>query len=60
MNLIPLFLAIIMLVLFIKDGFIVPVRLKKQGKLPPSRQLALVLVEIAFLSFFLVLFARIK
>jgi len=58
MKLIPLFLAIIMLVLFIKDGFIVPVRLKKQGKLPPSRQLALVLVEIAFLSFFLVLFAR--
>jgi hypothetical protein len=26
--------------------------------MPPPRQLALVLVEIAFLSFFLVLFAR--
>ncbi len=58
MNYIPLFLAIAMLVLFIKDGFVVPMRLKKQGKTPPPSQLALVLVEIAFLSFFLVLFAR--
>lgn len=60
MKLVPLLFAIIMAVLFIKDGFIVPMQLKKQGKAPPQRQLALVLIEIAFLSFFLVLFARMK
>lgn len=60
MKLIPLFLAIIMAVIFIKDGFIVPIRLRKQGKQLPPQQLILVLVEIAFLSFFLILFARIR
>jgi len=60
MKLIPLFLAIIMILLFIKDGFVVPIRLRKQGKQSPPQQLILVLVEIAFLSFFLVLFARIR
>ncbi len=58
MNYIALILSAIMFALFIKDGFVIPTRLRKQGKTPPPSQLALVLVEIAFFSFFLVLFAR--
>lgn len=53
-----LILVIIMGCLFIKDGFIIPIKLKKQGKSPPPNQLILVIIEIAFLSFFLVMFAK--
>ena len=60
MKVFQLFIVIVMAFLFIKDGFIVPVRLRKQGKTPPPYQLGLVLLEIAFLAFFLIMFARTK
>ena len=60
MKIINLLFVIVMGFLFIKDGFVVPIRLKKQGKTPPGYQMGLVLLELAFFSFFLIMFARIK
>jgi hypothetical protein len=60
MKIIELTFVIIMGFLFIKDGFVVPIRLRKQGKMPPRYQMGLVLLEIAFFSFFLIVFARTK
>ncbi len=60
MKILQLVIVFVMAALFIKDGFVVPLRLRKQGKVPPRHQLALVLIEIVFLSFFLVLFSRLR
>ncbi len=60
MKIVQLSIVIVMAFFFIKDGFINPIKWKKEGKVPPAYQLGLVLIEIAFLSFFLVMFTRAK
>lgn len=60
MKLVELLIVAIMAFLFIKDGFINPIRWRKEGKVPPPYQLGLVLIEAAFFSFFLLIFFRTK
>ncbi len=60
MKLVQLLIVVIMAIFFIKDGFINPIKWRKKGKVPPPYQLGLVLIEIAFLSFFLIIFFRTK